>query len=162
MNSKVSSWGWIFILISLVLVRWSCLTVCNGSPPTLSEDFVVFYLSCSISMFTDGEADSCIQATYCREDEWFRWYFMSWQSLAPYSVNDKKQSWFLSQAECLLWLPHASIAITSISMNKSGVHVFSDSISLLICVPQEMFKYIFGWLVGSLTMNQWVSQHPDA
>lgn len=44
MNSKVSFWGWIFILISLVLVKLSCLTVYNNSPPTLSEDFIVHSL----------------------------------------------------------------------------------------------------------------------
>jgi len=57
---RISPWDGVLYLLILVLIRWSCPRDVNISPPTLSEEVMVFYLSYNISIFyfTDEGADS--------------------------------------------------------------------------------------------------------
>lgn len=64
--------GEVLYLLILVLITWSCLRDVNISPPTLSEEVIVFYLYYNINIFTDEEANS-----YCRENEQFTLSFMN-------------------------------------------------------------------------------------
>lgn len=158
MNSRASPRGWILILIIFLLERWSRLTICKNSPPTLSEDFIVFYLSCSISIFTlliekqtavfrpptVGEMSDS-DGTLWADSLWLHIQLM--RSSHDFQARQSACYGCFTQA---LWL-----LLFSFNKQIQSTHVFSDSIPLWIYMPQEVFKCIFCSPLGNLTMDPW-------